>query len=118
MLNVVSGRTLTLLAAAGAVVFVNLLGFSDGHELDSTRIQIKKLEQSFIVYTGKHQGKFPDRLEDAAAYMPGDEVPTDAWGNPLLHVPPGTHRILSLGRDGKVGGEGLDADLSSEVGVE
>ncbi len=50
--------------------------------------------------------------------MPGDEVTTDAGGNPFLHVPPETYRILSLARDGKVGGEGLDADLSSEVGVE
>jgi general secretion pathway protein G len=45
-------------------------------------------------------------------------VPSDPWGNPYHYVSPGernreSYDLLSYGRDGKPGGSGEDADLTS-----
>jgi general secretion pathway protein G len=45
-------------------------------------------------------------------------VPVDPWGRPYVYVSPGaenpqTYDLYSLGRDGKVGGDGEDADITS-----
>jgi len=43
-------------------------------------------------------------------------VPLDAWGRPYVYVSPGEHGdidISSTGRDGRPGGDGLDADITS-----
>ncbi len=44
------------------------------------------------------------------------EVPTDPWGNPYQYRQPGEHGeydLFSYGRDGKPGGSGEDADITS-----
>lgn len=46
------------------------------------------------------------------------EVPLDPWGRPFLYRSPGvvntsSYDLYSLGRDGLVGGEGEDADVTS-----
>ncbi|MDE2367964.1 MAG: type II secretion system major pseudopilin GspG [Burkholderiales bacterium] len=44
-----------------------------------------------------------------------EAVPLDPWGNPYLYQVPGDEgrpfAIISLGADGKPGGEGIDADI-------
>jgi general secretion pathway protein G len=45
-------------------------------------------------------------------------VPSDPWGRPYIYVAPGranptSFDVYSLGRDGKQGGEGEDADITS-----
>jgi general secretion pathway protein G len=45
-------------------------------------------------------------------------VPLDPWGRPYVYVSPGTvnqesYDLYSLGRDGKPGGDGEDADITS-----
>jgi general secretion pathway protein G len=45
-------------------------------------------------------------------------VPLDPWGRPYSYISPGvenpqTFDLYTLGRDGKIGGEGEDADLTS-----
>ena len=45
-----------------------------------------------------------------------DNVPKDPWGNPYQYLAPGLHGeidVFSLGVDGKLGGEGNDADIGS-----
>jgi general secretion pathway protein G len=49
-------------------------------------------------------------------------VPDDPWGRPYVYVAPGrespeTYDLYSLGRDGRVGGEGEDADVTSWGGA-
>ncbi|MDP2312321.1 MAG: type II secretion system protein GspG [Pseudomonadota bacterium] len=104
------------LGALAALVLWNVLAYTDGHEHDVTPRQIRKMEEALVVYAAKHKGKFPERLEDAAKYMPDGEVPLDAWGNPFLYVTPRTpYVIVSMGADGKPGGEGEDADIRSDA---
>ena len=45
-------------------------------------------------------------------------VPLDPWGNPYVYISPGEvnpngYDLLSLGADGKLGGEGENADVTS-----
>ena len=45
-----------------------------------------------------------------------ERLPRDPWGNAYLYVNPGLHSevdVLSMGADGKTGGEGMDADIGS-----
>jgi general secretion pathway protein G len=44
-------------------------------------------------------------------------VPPDPWGHPYVYQVPGTkgdYAVISYGRDGRPGGTGEDADISSE----
>lgn len=44
------------------------------------------------------------------------EIPADPWGSPYVYRSPGEHGdydLVSLGADGREGGEGEDADLVS-----
>ncbi|HEY9514908.1 MAG TPA: type II secretion system major pseudopilin GspG [Gemmatimonadaceae bacterium] len=50
------------------------------------------------------------------------EVPVDPWGRPYVFLAPGkenptSYDCYSLGRDGKIGGEGEDADMTSWGGA-
>ncbi len=50
----------------------------------------------------------------AGGYIP--RLPKDPWGNEYLYLNPGNHGeidIYTLGRDGRPGGEGLDADVGN-----
>ncbi|OYY61825.1 MAG: type II secretion system protein GspG [Burkholderiales bacterium 28-67-8] len=43
-------------------------------------------------------------------------LPADPWGHPYVYVAPGEHSefdISSTGRDGRPGGDGLDADVTN-----
>lgn len=44
------------------------------------------------------------------------EVPQDPWGRPYVYRSPGANGgfdLLSLGKDGRPGGEGIDADITA-----
>ena len=46
-----------------------------------------------------------------------DRLPKDPWGNAYLYKNPGQNsevEVLSLGADGRPGGDGVNADISSE----
>ena len=63
-------------------------------------------------------GKFPDNREGLQALVPGfiKVLPKDPWGNPYAYVQPGKtapYEILSYGSDGREGGSGADADITS-----
>ncbi len=55
----------------------------------------------------------PERYREGG-YIKG--LPTDPWGNPYQYIYPGEHGtydIFSTGADGRLGGEGLDADIGN-----
>lgn len=90
-------------------------------KVETTRLQIRQIEQGLALYAAKKNGKFPstsDGLEAAKKHFPDGEVPKDGWDNEFLYFSPGTqsgkaYEIVSLGADGAEGGEGVDADLKS-----
>jgi general secretion pathway protein G len=113
---------ITIIVSLMAVLAVNVLSRLGDAQRDQTKIQVRQVEQGLQMYAMRHKGKYPttsDGLEAAAKYMPqSGEVPKDAWGNEFQYFSPGTHgeneyEIVSLGRDGKEGGEDADADVLS-----
>lgn len=67
-------------------------------------------ELSDYFHLHKH---YPDSL-DQVPYLKGSRF-HDAWGNEYQYSKTASgYRLLSLGRDGKPGGTGLDADIDSE----
>ena len=102
-------------------------------KVTQTKAQIRNLEQAlklfkldngFYPYTEQGLkalvekptiGKIPENY-DEGGYLEKGKVPLDAWRNPFIYLSPGLngdYDIISLGRDGKEGGEGFDADIYS-----
>ena len=82
------------------------------YRLDNQRYP--SAEQGLLALTTR-----PEMAPVPPNWKPGgyiERLPKDPWGNPYLYVNPGLHGeidVLSLGADGKPGGEGLDADIGS-----
>ncbi len=97
-------------------------------EIKTTKAQIVGLEKALQQYR-LDVGRYPTTEQGLAALMtkPANvnkwagpylekSVPTDPWGRPYVFVSPGEHGdfdISSTGRDGRPGGDGLDADITS-----
>jgi hypothetical protein len=77
---------------------------------DTMQSAIKDLETYKIAH-----GAYPSKLSS----LPNG-APKDAWDNELVYKMPGLGAdfdLVSLGADNKIGGEGLDADISSAAGA-
>lgn len=67
----------------------------------------------------KEKDHYPTKLEELVELFP-DLMIVDAWGSPFVYRMPGLgadYDLVSLGADNEVGGEGLDADISSAAGA-
>ncbi len=105
-----------------------LFGQIGKSEVKVARAQIEGLAKSLDQYR-IDIGRYPSTQQGLAALVakPGDEprwagpylaknVPMDPWGNAYRYVSPGEHGdydLLSYGHDGRPGGSGEDADLTS-----
>jgi general secretion pathway protein G len=113
---------ITIIITLMSVLAVVVLGRLDEANADMTKIRIGQIEQALQMYAVKHKGKYPTTSQGLSAadkYMPTPgEVPTDAWGNEFQYFSPGTrsqadYEIVSLGKDGKEGGDDANADIQS-----
>jgi general secretion pathway protein G len=130
-------RGFTLLELLVVMVIIGLLAGYVGpkffgqigkSEIKATRAQIDALQKSLDQYR-LDVGRYPSTEQGLAVLVakPADEpkwagpylskaVPKDPWGNDYQYRAPGEHGeydLLSLGKDGRPGGEGEDADLTS-----
>ena len=130
-------RGFTLLELLVVMVIIGLLAGYVGprlfaqigrSEVKVARAQIDGLNKALDQYR-LDAGHYPNTEQGLAALCarPGDEpkwagpylakgVPKDPWGNEYVYRSPGEHGefdLSSLGRDGKPGGEGEDADLGN-----
>lgn len=98
------------------------------------KIEISNLEQALELYY-LDNGQYPDTEQGLKAliekpttgdipsnwreggYLAKSKMPVDPWGNPYVYISPGIHNqdydLYSLGKDGKEGGEGYDADITN-----
>lgn len=113
---------IAILGVLMSVLAVGLMGTKTDADRQTTAIQIKKLQEGLMMYSLKHKNRYPSTSEGLAAaakyFNDEQKVPTDAWGNEYLYFSPGTHgdhpfEIISLGPDGKEGGDGDNADIVS-----
>lgn len=116
-----------------AIVSPNLMNRVEEARKTQTKTQIRNLEQALKLFkldngfyptaeqglkslvekptVGRIPATYPER-----GYLEKGKIPPDAWGNPFIYISPGLYGefdIVSLGRDGKEGGEGPDADIFS-----
>jgi len=78
--------------------------------------QYPSTQQGLEALVAPPQGDPPARNWKAGGYLPNGQAPKDPWGFPYQYLNPGTHGevdIFSLGRDGKPGGDGPDADIGN-----
>lgn len=75
-------------------------------------------------YAADNGGRHPQTLEElivrndlGVRYLDRDTLPMDPWGNEYLYEPPGPGQpdfvVTTLGKDGAIGGEGEDRDLTN-----
>ena len=130
-------RGFTLLELLVVMVIIGLLAGYVGpkffgqigkSEVKAARAQIDALTKSLDQYR-LDVGHYPSTEQGLAVLnnKPADEpkwagpylakaLPKDPWGNDYQYRSPGEHGeydLLSFGRDGRPGGEGEDADLTS-----
>jgi len=75
------------------------------------------MEEIEKLRAGYPDKRCPDKL--ANLKLPAGKT-RDYWGNPLVYRTPGLgadYDLVSLVADGKEGGDGLDADISSAAGA-
>lgn len=121
---------LVIIALVAALVVPNVIGRPDEARVTVARTDIKSISAALDLYRldnrsypttaqglealAKKPVAPPEPLNWAAGgYLP--QAPVDPWGNPYLYRAPGEsgpYDLLSLGADGKVGGSGVDADIS------
>lgn len=122
-----------ILSLLAAIVAPKIVGRTDDARLADAKIQIKNLETALKLYK-MDNGSYPDTEQGLDAlitkpatgrvpakykeggYLEQRRIPADPWGNPYLYVSPGIHGdfdIISFGADGKEGGTGKDADITS-----
>ena len=115
-----------------AVVATNVLPSQDRARIDKAQTDIRILEQALELYRldmfsypSEQEGlkaliekpsnnKFSDRYRQGGYIR---KLELDPWGNDYLYERPGKNNnpfeIISLGADGRKGGEGLDKDISN-----
>lgn len=121
---------LVILGALIGLVAPNILGRSDEAKVSVAKTQIRNIVSALDLYK-LDNGNYPSTAQGLEAlvtkpsgypeaknwksggYM--QKLPQDPWGNEFLYVSPGSagaYDLLSLGSDGREGGDGDAADLS------
>lgn len=121
---------LVIIGLLAGLVGPKLFGRVDSSKVQTAGAQIKMFRGALETFR-LDVGRFPTQAEGLTVLnqAPTDErtharwrgpyldqgVPLDPWGNPYLYGLPGAngqpYALYSLGGDGKLGGEGTDADV-------
>lgn len=119
-----------IIGILAAIVAPNVIGRVDDAQITKAKAEIANIENALkfyrldnFNYPSTEQGlealvtKPADpniRNWKSGGYL--DRLPADPWGNPYVYLSPGNQReidIYTLGRDGRPGGEGVDADIGN-----
>ncbi|MDA0680327.1 MAG: type II secretion system major pseudopilin GspG [Proteobacteria bacterium] len=119
-----------ILGILAAIVAPNVIGRIDDAQISRVQQDLRGIENALkfyrldnFAYPSSEQGlealvsKPADpniRNWKAGGYL--DRLPKDPWGNNYEYLNPGQNGeidIFSYGRDGRPGGEGLDADMGN-----
>jgi len=118
----------TLLELLVVMVILGLLEQVGKSEVKVTRAQLDAFEKALGAYR-LDVGRYPMTEQGLRSLVerPSGEpnwsgpylskaIPSDPWGRPFIFRAPGDaghdFELMSLGKDGKPGGTGLDADIS------
>ena len=120
---------LVLIGIVLGIVGGNFIGRGEKAKADAAKIEIGQIGQALDLYK-LEIGRYPSSSEGLQAlvtapagaanwngpYWKKAQIPKDPWGNEYRYTSPGqkgAYDILSLGADGKDGGEGANKDIAS-----
>ena len=119
-----------IIGILAAIVAPNVIGRVDDAQITKAKAEIANIENAMKFYRLDNFA-YPTSEQgiEALVTKPADpnvknwkqggyleRVPNDPWGNPYLYLNPGNRGeidIYTLGRDGRPGGEGIDADIGN-----
>ena len=118
---------LVILGGLMAVLIPNITSRLRSGQVNTAKIQMKQIGSSLDMYFASC-GSYPSTDDGLNALIeaPGDcptwgpesyiqKLPKDPWNNEFQYEREGSNYVLtSLGGDGRPGGTGADADISSE----
>ncbi len=121
-----------IIGILAAIVAPNVIGRVDDANVTKAKSEIRVLESALkfyrldnFNYPTSEQGlealvtkpNDPNiRNWKAGGYLERSSLPLDPWGNPYQYLNPGSKGeidVYSFGRDGKPGGEDVDADIGN-----
>jgi general secretion pathway protein G len=119
-----------IIGILAAIVAPNVIGRVDDAQITKAHAEISNIGAALkfyrldnFAYPTSEQGleALVNKPNDPNVrnWKPGgylDRLPKDPWGNPYQYLNPGVNAeidIYTLGRDGRPGGEGLDADIGN-----
>jgi general secretion pathway protein G len=120
---------LVIIGVLAALIVPNVLNRADDAKVTAARTDVNNLMSQLKLYKLDNQ-RYPTQDQGLTALVQRpatgpaapnwrtyiDKLPKDPWGNNYQYLNPGVNGevdIMSLGADGKTGGEGLDADIGS-----
>ena len=120
---------LVLIGVVLGVVGGNFIGRGEKAKADAAKIEIGQIGQALDLYK-LETGRYPSSSEGLQAlvaapagasnwngpYWKKTQIPKDPWGNEYRYTSPGqkgAYDIVSLGADGKEGGDGANKDITS-----
>jgi general secretion pathway protein G len=122
---------LVLIGVVMGIVSQNFLGKSDEAKSKAAKIEINQIGQALDLFK-LEVGRYPTTQEGLQAlltvpsgvanwsgpYWKNGKLPVDPWQREYKYTSPGpsgkAYEIISLGADGKEGGEGPNRDVTSE----
>lgn len=122
-----------ILSLLAAIVAPQFIGRTEDAKIAEAKVQIKNFETALKLfkldngfYPSTEQGldaltEKPATGREPAHYRSGGyleqkKIPPDPWGSPYVYLSPGMQGdfdIISLGADGREGGEGNDTDIKN-----
>jgi general secretion pathway protein G len=119
-----------IIGILAAIVAPNVIGRVDDAQITKAKAEIANIENALkfyrldnFTYPSSEQGLEALVTKPAdpniknwkqGGYLP--KLPKDPWGNAYLYLFPGNQGeidVYTLGRDGRPGGEGVDADIGN-----
>jgi len=117
-----------IIGLLAALVAPSLIGNIDTAEINRAKADLRQIQTQLDLYRSTNYN-YPTTAQGLEALVenPGEHVapgwrqlltklPEDPWGRVYEYRSPGTggrpYDLFTLGRDGREGGEGVDADIS------
>ena len=90
---------------------------TDDVRVDTTKTTINSIETGLRLYRSRHEGTNPSQQHGLQTLVNEhflDKTPKDGFNNNFVYVVEGNeYSIISYGKDGAAGGDGIDADINS-----